>query len=151
MLRKLRAVVVVIGTIATFAPSDASAGDCCHLCRRRCVVCCCCGGGSGGEAASSKGGDEERTFFRRAAPPVQAQVVPMMPMFAMPMMPMMAGNFQMAGAGASTKGPEESDRCNRRIDDLEKDVNELAKSIQNLQVVVSGQTELIKSMIQAKQ
>jgi hypothetical protein len=139
----------LVAAVPTVNVPSVSAGDCCcHHCRHRCGHCCCnCGGNESHGGPISKAADGP--IFNRA-PLVQAPIIQATPLFAMPVM--YAGMPMMGGVSSPSPKDVDADtkHCEERLDNLERQVSDLATSINNLQTIVNGQTELLKAIVEAK-
>lgn len=118
----------------------------CNLCGRRCIVCCCCQGGCGHDR-----GEAPRESRSRGSDPVVAPLVQSQPVFAMPVMfasmPMMPA---MAMQQPVTRGAETKSACDERIDKIETQVTNLARSVRDLQTIVEGQIRVMEKLSDSK-
>jgi hypothetical protein len=123
--------------------STAAAGHCHHACKK-CVVCCC------QQAPPARRSAEEDEEPRRTArAPVAAPIVQSMPVYAMPAM---FATLPVMPAVATTRAaePRGASDCCERVDKLEEEMKKLAKAVGDLQVIVQGQTEVLKVLAERK-
>jgi hypothetical protein len=131
---------LIVSLAVAAAPSAARAGHCHHRCHcHKCVPCC------EQPAREPRAAVEERpraaTRAVVQAPIVQSMPVYTMPMMyaAMPVMPAMA--TAPAPRAAEYRAPGD---CCERVEKLEEQMKELARSMTELQTIVHGQTEVLK-------
>ena len=143
---RLFAVAMALGLPILSFTDWATAGGFCGC--RRCVVCCQCGscGGHRGDEPAPK------SAKIRAADPVAAPIVQSMPVFSMPMMfasmPVMPAMATMPQT-SSRSAAGGSDCCDR-VDRLEDEMIRLAKSVNQLQAIVEGQTKVLEKLSEGK-
>ena len=133
-------VFLIVSLVAAAAPSVASAGHCHHGCRcQRCVPCCQQPAPEHREAVEERPRAATRAVVQ--APIVQSMPVYTMPMMyaAMPVVPAMA--TAPASRAAEYRAPGD---CCDRVEKLEEQMKELARSMSELQTIVHGQTEVLK-------
>jgi hypothetical protein len=141
IMRGMHGTVFLIASLLVAAvPAAARAGHCHHSCRcQRCVPCCQQPAPEHREAVEER----PRAATRAAvpAPIVQSMPVYTMPMMyaAMPVVPAMA--TAPATRAAEYRAPGD---CCDRVEKLEEQMKELARSMTELQTIVHGQTEVLK-------
>jgi hypothetical protein len=135
-------VFLIVSLAVVAAPVVASAGHChrgCHC--HRCVPCCQQPAPDHREAVEERPRAAARAVVQ--APIVQSMPVYTMPMMyaAMPVVPAMA--TAPVSRAAEYRAPGD---CCERVDKLEQQMKELARSMTELQTIVHGQTEVLKQL-----
>lgn len=132
-------------------PASATAGHgLCHKCLpcQKCVPCCPPSYGY------DRGMEEPRRAVRDTprGEVIQAPLVPTMPMFAMPMMmpvmPAMATMPMGATRGGDYRDAGYRGDCCEKVDKLEAEMKNLAKSVSDLQTLMQGQNDVLKILAQ---
>ena len=133
-------VFLIVSLAVAAAPSAATAGHChrgCHC--HRCVPCC------QQPASEPRAAVEERPRAATRAV-VQAPIVQSMPVYTMPMMYAAMPVVPAMATGPAPRAAEyraPGDCCDR-VERLEEQMKELARSMSELQTIVHGQTEVLK-------
>ena len=133
-------VFLIVSLVAAAAPSVASAGHCHHSCRcQRCVPCC------QQPATEPRAAVEERPRAATRAV-VQAPILQSMPVYTMPMMYAAMPVVPAMATAPTTRAAEyrAPGDCCERVEKLEEQMKELARSMSELQTIVHGQTEVLK-------
>ena len=150
---RLPSCIVVLGLVATSITAQAMpalAGHC-HKCKH---YCCCCY--KGGPAGAPSYAPQERQAAPATAAFPQAQLVPSMAMYQMPMMyasvpimPAMASFSAPAAQPAAAPTTRETIRdCCDRVDSLETEMKRLAQSVNNMQILIQGQNDILKALVE---
>jgi uncharacterized protein (UPF0335 family) len=143
--------LLLAATILCSGGAVAEAGHGCGKCCGKpacCVVCCCGQTSERGSARNESVGNRENSA---AVVPTVAPVVYSMPLFPMPMMmPTMAAPqayYATQAPAATTESSRASRDCCDRVDRLESEMKDLAKAVNDLQVIVRGQTEIMAIIV----
>jgi hypothetical protein len=149
--RKLAlACLVILPWLASAQVADAGHGHC-LFCRMGCP--CCCNTCQGPPPAGAR--DAVDNAARDAAPQAVAPLVSSVPYYAMPvmftgmpMMPVMTANMQ-TGNNANRAATDNNTGCvdsTARIEKIENELLRLAKSVNDLQTLVKGQTDVLDAI-----